>query len=77
MTTPELKVVGISQMVMFNDNVQLTQLILEKKEGQQFAVPISDQQAVEIIEIATGEQGNEQASVGSPISDETEAGTQL
>jgi len=76
--TPTLRVIGISQVVMFGEEMQITQMILEKNDGgQQIAVPISDEQALEIIGFATGEQDEEQTEIGSPVSDELEAGTQL
>ena len=76
--TSNLKVVGISQVVMFADNLQVTQLILERDgKEEQVAVPISDDQALEIINFATGVEHGEQEPLGSPVSKETEAGVQL
>ena len=75
--TPTVKVIGINQLVMFDDGVQVTQMILERGGGDQYAVPISDDQAMEIIGFATGESDENQAEIGSPVAQEFEAGTQL
>jgi len=75
--TPTVKVIGINQIVMFDDGMQITQMILERGGGGQYAIPISDEQAMEIIGFATGESDEKQTEFGSPGTKEFEAGTQL
>ena len=71
-----LAVMGISQTILFDEQSQVTQLVIvNSSTGQQIGIPISDEVAMDVLNFVNGEADEEE--LGASVQDEVEACSQL